>query len=98
VVNFPDPKNTLADIEDQAARNVEYDSKLYYPPDVYRKPNPVFPNGFEIDVNRMIGEKIAAKVKSKFEDARESAQLTADELRAGINTLRGRLKKKLGGK
>jgi ribonuclease Z len=65
-VNFPDPKNTLADIEDPAARSVEYDAKLYYPPDVYRKPNPIFPKGFKIDIKKMLKDKIVQKIKSTF--------------------------------
>ena len=65
-VTFPDPKYTMADIEDPAIRTVEYDAKLYYPPDVYRKPNPVFPKGFKIDLKKMLGEKIVQKIKSVF--------------------------------
>ena len=63
---FPDPKYTLADIEDPASRNVEYDARLYYPPDVYRKPNPVFPKGFKIDLKKMLRERIITKVKTIF--------------------------------
>ena len=66
VVNFPDPKYVLADIEDPATRKAEYDPKLYYPPDVYRKPNPVFPKGFKIDIKKMLREKVILKVKSIF--------------------------------
>ena len=65
-VNFPDPKHTLADIEDPASRNVEYDAKLYYPPDVYRKPNPNFPKGFKIDLKQMLKDKIVSKIKAVF--------------------------------
>jgi ribonuclease BN (tRNA processing enzyme) len=65
-VNFPDPKYTLADIEDPTSRTVEYDAKLYYPPDVYRKPNPVFPKGFKIDLKQMLRERIITKVKTIF--------------------------------
>jgi hypothetical protein len=67
-VNFPDQKHTLADIEDPASRNVEYDAKLYYPPDVYRKPNPIFPKGFKIDIKKMLKDKIVSKIKSIFSD------------------------------
>jgi hypothetical protein len=65
-VDFPDPKYTLADIEDPASRTVEYDAKLYYPPDVYRKPNPVFPKGFKIDLKKMLRERIMTRVKTIF--------------------------------
>ena len=65
-VNFPDPKYTLADIEDPATRSVEYDAKLYYPADVYRTPNPVFPKGFKIDLKKMVRDKIVQRIKSVF--------------------------------
>ena len=42
------------------------DAKLYYPPDVYRKPNPNFPKGFKLDLRKMIREKIVNKIKSVF--------------------------------
>ena len=66
VVKFPDPKYVVADIEDPTTRKAEYDPKLYYPPDVYRTPNPVFPKGFKIDIKKMVGDKIVTKIKSLF--------------------------------
>ena len=65
-VNFPDPKYTLPDIEDPAVRSFEIDPKLYYPADVYRKPNPVFPKGFKIDIKKMILDKVVQRIKSVF--------------------------------
>ena len=65
-VNFPDPKYTLPDIEDPATRTAEYDPKLYYPADVYRKPNPVFPKGFKIDIKKMIVERVVSRVRAVF--------------------------------
>ena len=65
-VSFPDPKYIMADIEDPAARKAEYDAKLYYPPDVYRKPNPVFPKGFKLDLKKMVMDKIVQRIKSVF--------------------------------
>lgn len=65
-VSFPDPKYTLPDIEDPASRKVEYDAKLYYPPDVYRKPNPVFPKGFKIEIRKMIRDRVIQKIKAVF--------------------------------
>ena len=49
-----------------ATRALEIDAKKYYPPDVYRKPNPIFPKGFKIDIRKMIREKIITKVKGFF--------------------------------
>ena len=47
-------------------RNVEIDPKNYYPPDVYRKPDPIWPKNFKIDLKKMLGEKIVQKIKSVF--------------------------------
>ena len=65
-VTFPDPRHTLPDIEDPATRALEYDAKLYYPPDVYRKPNPVFPKGFKLDIKKMVGQQIVKRIKAVF--------------------------------
>ena len=65
-VYFPDPKYVVSDIEDPATRKAEIDAKLYYPPDVYRVPNPIFPKGFKIDIKKMVREKIVQKIKSVF--------------------------------
>ncbi len=40
---FPNPRYVYTDLEGPVPRNLEYDAKLYYPPDVYRKPDRVFP-------------------------------------------------------
>ena len=56
----------MADLEDPATRTAEYDAKLYYPPDVYRVPNPVFPKGFKIDLKKMVMDKIVQRLKSVF--------------------------------
>ena len=45
-----------------------YDPKLYYPADVYRKPNPVFPKGFKIDIKKMVRDKVVSKIKAIFSD------------------------------
>ena len=68
-VNFPNPKHaSYAEIEGPVPRNVEYDAKLYYPPDVYRKPNPVWPQNFKIDVAKALKDKVMSKIKSIFSD------------------------------
>ncbi len=66
-VDFPNPKYaSLTEIEGPVPRNVEYDAKLYYPPDVYRTPNFVWPQNFKIDVGKMIREKVVSKIKGIF--------------------------------
>jgi ribonuclease Z len=47
-------------------RNVEVDPKLYYPPDLYRKPDGFFPKNFKIDLKQMLRDKVMSKVKSIF--------------------------------
>ena len=65
-VEFPNPRHTLADIEDPAARDAEIDPKLYYPADVYRKPNVSFPKNFKLDLKKIVGGKIVQRIKSVF--------------------------------
>ena len=91
-VNFPNPRNKLTDLEGPVPRNVEYDPRLYYPPDVYRQPEPSFPKDFKIDIRKMIGEKIEAAVQAKIEEVKERAEETVEALRAKINALQKRLK------
>jgi ribonuclease Z len=67
-VNFPNPRHVYSDIEGPVPRNQEFDPKDYYPPDVYRKPDPVWPKNFKIDVVKMLRDKIVSKVKSIFGD------------------------------
>ena len=67
-VNFPNAKHVLADIEGPEPRNVEIDPKLYYPPDVYRKPEPSWPRDFKIDLKKMVRERIVSRIKSLFAD------------------------------
>jgi ribonuclease BN (tRNA processing enzyme) len=66
-VNFPNPRYAAyTEIEDPVPRNQEFDAKAYYPPDVYRKPNPIWPKDFKIDIKQMLREKIISKVKTIF--------------------------------
>lgn len=65
-VDFPNSKYVLTDIEGPVPRNVEFDPKDYYPPDVYRKPNPIWPKDFKINVAKMLRDKIVSKVKAVF--------------------------------
>ena len=64
-INFPNPRNSVAEMEGPVPRNVEFDAHLWYPPDVYRKPNPVFPKDFKMDVKQMVQEKLEKKLSAK---------------------------------
>ena len=52
MVRFPNPRKTVADIQEAEVHDREIDPKKYYPPDVYREPNRVFPKDFKIDVRK----------------------------------------------
>ena len=64
-VRFPDPRHSVADIQEPFVREQEIDPRKYYPADVYRKPSTVFPDGYRIDVKKMVQQKIEAKLDAK---------------------------------
>ena len=64
-VVLPNPKYaSISELEGPVSRNVEIDPKEYYPPDVYRKPNTMWPRDFKIDIVKMIGDKFMKKIRS----------------------------------
>jgi hypothetical protein len=65
-VDFPNPRYVYTDLEGPVPRNVEVDPKLYYPPDLYRKPDGFFPKNFKIDLKQMLRDKVMSKVRSVF--------------------------------
>ncbi|MGH7155595.1 MAG: hypothetical protein ACREF3_16830, partial [Acetobacteraceae bacterium] len=65
-IDFPNPLYVYTDLEGPVPRNTEYDAKLYYPPDVYRKPDGFFPKNFKIDLKQMLRDKIVSKVRAVF--------------------------------
>ena len=65
-VDFPNARNLYTDIEGPVPRDQEFDAKLYYPPDVYRKPDGFFPKNFKIDIKKMVRDKIVQRIKSVF--------------------------------
>ena len=40
----------------------------WHPPDVYRKPDPIWPKNHKIDIKKMVKDKIVSKLKSIFGD------------------------------
>ena len=80
-VRFPNPRHTVADMQEQAVRDREIDPKKYYPPDLYREPQRNFPNDFKIDVRQIVQKKLRAT----------QAKLTAEQekLQQLIDTLEG---------
>ena len=80
-VRFPNPRHRLADVLEQDVRDREIDPKQYYPPDLYREPQPNFPKDFTIDVRQIVQKKLRAM----------QAKLTGEQekLQQLINTLEG---------
>ena len=79
-VDFPDPRFTIEDLESPGAHDHEYNPKLYYPGDVFRKPDPHFPKNFKIDVMEMVGKKLGERAEAKVE---QMAGKLGDKLKAG---------------
>ena len=95
-IKFPNPKHTtLMEIEGDVPRNLEFDPKLYYPVDVYRKPNPIWPQNYAIDVKQMIGDKIEAKLDSQLQDAKENYEETVEAVQAKIKEMQDWVKRKI---
>ncbi|MGH8614194.1 MAG: guanitoxin biosynthesis MBL fold metallo-hydrolase GntH, partial [Gammaproteobacteria bacterium] len=84
-VDFPDRRYILTDLE-SGSRDQEYDPKLYYPADVYRKPDPFFPTGFKIDIKKMVMEKIGKKVGDKIEGVKEKLKGLRDKLKNKLDS------------
>jgi len=71
-VRFPAPRLRMEDIESQGRKH-EYDPKLYYPADVYRKPGVHFPKDFKIDLKVMAGRKIKEKLERDLDGLKRVA-------------------------
>ena len=67
-VRFPNPRHSVEDVQEQFVRDREIDPKKYYPRDVFRKPTRNFPDEFEIDVMKMVGEQIEKKIDAKLDE------------------------------
>jgi ribonuclease Z len=61
-VDFPNPRTTIMDVQEQFVRDKEIDKNLYYPADVNRDLVRVFPKGFKIEIPKMLKEKVGEKV------------------------------------
>ena len=61
----------------RAVRDREIDPKQYYPPDMYREPQPDFPNGFKIDVREIAATK-ARHIQAKLAEKQAQLQQVVD--------------------
>jgi ribonuclease BN (tRNA processing enzyme) len=53
---FPNPVHRWTDLVEKSTRDLEIDPQKYYPAEVYRKPNGVFPDGFRMDASALVSE------------------------------------------
>ena len=72
-VRFPNARQSIPDIQEKFVRDREYDPRLYYPRDVYRKPNMIFPTDLKIDVKEMAQRQVEKKIKTKVGDLAKAA-------------------------
>ena len=84
-VRFPNPRHTVADVQEPFVREQEYDPKLYYPSDLYRVPNKVFPDNFKLDIKKMALEKIEKKLTAKIGDLKNKLK-DPDKLNDAMET------------
>ena len=85
-VRFPDPRHSVADVQEPFVREQEIDPRKYYPADVYREPSTVFPDGYRIDVKQMVQHKLEAKLEAK---AAELMSGTHAEISQVVEFLKG---------
>ena len=78
-VRFPNPRHTVADMQEQDVRDREIEPRLYYPPDVYREPQRNFPKDFKIDVRQVIQRKVR-ETQAKLTQEQEKLQQIIDKL------------------
>ncbi|WSH00159.1 hypothetical protein U8P71_16425 [Rhizobium ruizarguesonis] len=78
-VRFPNPRHTVADMQEQDVRDREIEPRLYYPPDVYREPQRNFPKDFRIDVRQVIQRKVR-ETQVKLTQEQEKLQQIIDKL------------------
>ena len=90
-VRFPKPKHTIADIQEPFIHDLEIDPRKYYPKDVYREPNRVFPDGLTIDVLQMVGQKIEKKLEAKAEQVLDKLGDKVDDAKDIAQKLGGAL-------
>jgi ribonuclease Z len=64
-VEFPTPKHTVFDIQDQSIRDLEIDKERYYPRDVDRDLVRTFPPT-KIEIPRMIAKKLGEKIRDRI--------------------------------
>ena len=51
---FPNAVHKWTDLVEKSTRDLEIDPRKYYPADVYREPNGVFPDGYRVDASAIV--------------------------------------------
>ncbi len=78
-VRFPNPRHTIADTLDEAVRAREIDPREYYPSDLYREPEPNFPQDFTIDVRNLVNQKVR-QMQTKLTEKQELLDMISKTL------------------
>lgn len=68
-IALPEPRRTLDDVQEQFVRDREIEKEKYYPRDVDRDLVRRFPEGFRIDLRKVVAEKVRDKVKNAAKSA-----------------------------
>jgi len=66
-------------MQEKDVRDREIDPRKYYPPDLYRVPQPNFPNDFKIDVRQIVQKQLRA-AQAKLTGEQEKLQQLIDKL------------------
>jgi ribonuclease Z len=64
-IAFPEPRRTLDEVQEQFVRDRQIDKQRYYPRDVDRDLVRRFPEGFKIDLRKLVAEQVRDKVASR---------------------------------
>ena len=78
-VTFPTPRHRVADVLDQEVWDRQIDPRKYYPTDLYREPEPNFPEGFTIDVREVALPKLR-HMQEKLSATEDMLQLVVDAI------------------
>jgi len=83
---FPNAVHPWTDLVEKATRDLEIDPGKYYPAEVYREPNGVFPNGIRVDASAMVGKAKKASNSGGTNDVIEQLERLAKLKKDGILT------------
>ena len=83
---FPNAVHPWTDLVEKATRDLEIDPKKYYPAEVYREPNGVFPDGFKINASALFAATTKAPSTGSPDDTISQLERLAKLKSQGILT------------